>query len=105
MSDTRLSHAVGRRCPDRPAASYQTRRGNLGNCPRHGSAYFHKAAANVALPMDASSVPKDEIATAIARCAGALLIALRLGKVSIAERPESRRAVRYDCSTHIFFDR
>ena len=26
-------HAAGRRCPDRPAVSYQTRRGNLGNYP------------------------------------------------------------------------
>jgi hypothetical protein len=26
-------HAAGRRCPDRPAASYQTRGGNLGNYP------------------------------------------------------------------------
>jgi len=34
VSDTRLSmHAAGRRCPDRPAASYQTRGGNLGNYP------------------------------------------------------------------------
>ena len=35
---------------------------------------------------------------------GALLIALRVGKVSLAERSESRRAVRYDGSTHLFFD-
>ena len=47
----------------------------------------------------------DEIATAIAAARGALLIALQLAKVSIAERPESRGAVRYDGSTHIFFDR
>src|SRR5215470_709737 len=33
---------------------------------------------------------------------GGLLIALRLGKVSIAERPESCGSVRYDASTHIF---
>ena len=34
MSDTRLSmHAAGRRCPDRPAASYQTRRGQPGKLP------------------------------------------------------------------------
>jgi hypothetical protein len=34
VSDTRLlMHAAGRRCPDRPATSYQTRRGNLGNYP------------------------------------------------------------------------
>ena len=26
-------HAAGRRCPDRPAASYQTTGGNLGNYP------------------------------------------------------------------------
>jgi hypothetical protein len=50
-------------------------------------------------------VPKDEIATAIAAARGNLLVALRLGKVSIVERPESRRAVRYDGSIHIFFDR
>jgi hypothetical protein len=36
---------------------------------------------------------------------GVLLIALRLGKVSIAKRPESRRAVRYHATTDIFFDR
>ena len=51
------------------------------------------------------SVPLDEIATAIAAARGDLLVALRLGKVSIVERPESRRAVRYDGSIHIFFDR
>jgi hypothetical protein len=51
------------------------------------------------------NVPTDEIATAIAAARGALLIALRLGKVSIAERSESCGAVRYDLSTHIFFDR
>jgi hypothetical protein len=33
-----------------------------------------------------------------------LLIALRLGKVSIAERRESREAVGYDGSSRIFFD-
>ncbi len=34
MSDTRPSmHAAGRRCPDRPAASYQPRRGQLGELP------------------------------------------------------------------------
>jgi hypothetical protein len=34
VSDTRLSmHAAGRRCPDRPAASYQTRRGQPGKLP------------------------------------------------------------------------
>jgi hypothetical protein len=52
-----------------------------------------------------SLVPWDEIATAIAAARGDLLVALRLRKVSIAERPESRRAVRYDHSIHIFFDR
>ena len=53
-----------------------------------------------------SMVPLDEIATAIAAARGALLmIALRLGKVSIAERPESRGADRYDGCTHILFDR
>jgi hypothetical protein len=40
-------------------------------------------------------VTTDEIATAIARCAGCLL---RLGKGSIAERSESRGAVPYDGS-------
>ena len=44
-------------------------------------------------------MPLDEIASAIAAARGALLIALRLGKGSIAERPESRGAVRYDGST------
>jgi hypothetical protein len=48
-----------------------------------------------------SVVPADEIAIAIAAARGALMIALRLGRASIAERPESRR---YDGSTHIFFD-
>src|SRR5262249_44721115 len=34
VSDTRLSmHAAGRRCPDRPAASYQTRRRPPGKLP------------------------------------------------------------------------
>jgi len=34
VSDTRLSmHAAGRRCPDRLAASYQTRRGQPGKLP------------------------------------------------------------------------
>ena len=34
VSDMRLSmHAAGRRCPHRPTASYQTRRGNLGTYP------------------------------------------------------------------------
>ena len=34
VSDTRPSmHAAGRRCPDRPAASYQTRRGQPGKLP------------------------------------------------------------------------
>jgi len=34
VSDTRPSmHAVGRRCPDRPAASYQPRRGQPGKLP------------------------------------------------------------------------
>jgi len=47
----------------------------------------------------------EEIATAIAAARGDLLVALGLGKVSIAERPEGRGAVRYDGSTHIFFDR
>src|SRR5262249_50875073 len=47
----------------------------------------------------------DEIANAIPAARDALLIALRLGKVSIAERSESCGAVRYDLSTHIFFDR
>ena len=50
-------------------------------------------------------MPKDEIATAIAAARGDLLVALRLGKVSIVDRPESGRAVRYDGSIHIFFDR
>ena len=34
VSDTRPSmHAAGRRCPGRPAASYQPAEGNLGNYP------------------------------------------------------------------------
>jgi len=34
LSDTRPSmHAAGRHCPDRPAASYQPRRGQLGELP------------------------------------------------------------------------
>jgi|SRR5262245_14552793 len=36
---------------------------------------------------------------------GTLLIALLLGRALVAERSESRRAVRYDHSIHIFFDR
>ena len=57
------------------------------------------------LSLFVSSGSMEEIATAIAAARGDLLVALGLGKVSIAERPEGRGAVRYDGSTHIFFDR
>ena len=33
VNATTLMHAAGRRCPDRPAASYQTRRGQPGKLP------------------------------------------------------------------------
>jgi hypothetical protein len=58
-----------------------------------------QAWSTAASPKTPRFVPADDIATAIAAARGALLIALRLGKVSIAERPESRGGVRYDGST------
>src|SRR5262249_3532157 len=58
VSDTRLSmHAAGRRCPDRPAASYQTRRGQPGKLPMAPGLRCRTGSLPAAFPANTPKTP------------------------------------------------